>query len=304
MTKLLKLVLLALLLSGCSRGKLSFYQEGDLSKRTFLTKAKQAKLLQGDYYEVRRDPKGQVISAKHLTPNKHLIEKSSYKYARNGTLLLRQHTEYFPKGLPRVSREWIYEKGQVVRREEKWFTRSRSLEKKLTYHYNADEKIYLEETWGLANKIESSTEYYYDYKHRLDKSRRNFFHLDGNPRDYWLTIYNDQVQIVTEEHYFPDNSLIAFYRYAYHPVKRYREREEFLDADRNIFISRKFDEYGLILEEDERDREMAFLKRTVFEYNDKHQPKLIHHYNADGELIETLKYKKPRYLEKFRTPGS
>ena len=108
---------------------------------------------------------------------------------------------------------------------------------------------------------------------------------------------------MTEEHYFPDNSLIAFYRYAYHPVQRYREQEELLDADRNIFILRRFDKYGLILEENEKDRELALLKRTVFEYNDNHQPKFVHHYNADGELIETLKYKKPRYLEKFRTPG-
>ncbi len=303
MTKLLNFILLALLLSGCSKGKLFLYQEGDLYTRNFQSNVAQRKLIRGDYFEVRRNPKGQIISAKHFSSKNHLIEKSSYNYTRNGMLVHRQHTEYFPKGLPRVAREWIYENDRVLRREEKWFTRSRSLEKKLTIHYNADQRIYLEETWGLANKLESSTEYYYDYKHRLDKSRRNFFFPDGNLRDYWLTIYNDQVEIVTEEHYFPDNTLIAFYRYAYHPVKRYREQEELLDADRNIFISRKFDKYGLLLEENESDREMVLLKRTVYEYNDKHQPKFVHHYDSDRELIETTKYKKPRYLETFRTPG-
>ncbi|MEA3286536.1 MAG: hypothetical protein U9Q77_04085 [Candidatus Marinimicrobia bacterium] len=252
---------------------------------------------------MKRNDKGQITSAKHLSQNNDVLEKSHYTYSRKGQLKRHHLTEYFQPGPPRISRDWIYDKGQLVRREEKWFTRDRSLEKKLTIYYDNEQKPYLEETWGLGNRIESSTEYYYDYKHRLDKSRRNFFYPDGGLRDYWLTIYNDQILIINEEHYLPDNSLIAFYRYAYHPVHGYREREELLDSDRNIFISRKFDEYGLLLEEEEMSRDLKLLKRKVFEYNDKHKPKLIYHYNASGKLVKTSKYKKPRSLDSYRSPG-
>ncbi|NQV14365.1 hypothetical protein HQ531_02820 [bacterium] len=284
-------------------GKISYYEEGDLHTRTFLAHVTLREQIRGEYYEVVRNNKGLISSAKHFSAERDLIEKSRYTYSRKGTLTRHHLTEYFHKGPPRNAREWMYINGQVVKQEEMWFTRSRALEKKLTIHYDAEGKNYLEETWGLAGKIESSTEYYYDFKHRLDKSRRNFFYPDGDPRDYWLTIYNDENQIISEEHYLPDNSLLAFYRYAYHPVQAYREHEEILEEDRNIFISRRFDEYGLILEESQSDRELRLLKRTVYEYNDKYKPKLVHHYNAAGKLINSSKYKEPRYLETFRTPG-
>ncbi len=303
MIRFFKLTLLLIFISSCSRGKLSLYEEGNLHTRVFLSHVSQRDQIQGNYYEVRRNAQKQIVSALHFTAQKSLVEKSYYTYSQNGILLLHRHTEYFHEGPPRVSQEWTYKNSRVIRREEKWFTRSRYLEKKLTILYDEEQKPYLEETWGLGNKIKNSTEYYYDYDHRLDKSRKNFFQSDGSLRDYWLTIYNDQIQITTEEHYLPDNSMLSFYRYAYHPIQGYREREEFLDANRNIFVSKKFDEYGLVLEEEERDRELNLIKRTVYEYNDKHQPQLLHHYDSAGRLLKTSKYKRPRYLDKFRTPG-
>ncbi len=304
MTRYFEVILLILFLGSCSRGKVYLYQQGDLQTRKFLDHISKTDPVQGDYYKVSRNDKGQITSAKHLDATKHVLEESHYTYSRTGDLKLHRYTEYFQTGPPRTSREWIYQKGHLVRQNEKWFTRSRTLEKKLTIHYDAEQKPYLEETWGLANKLESSTEFYFDYQHRLDKSRRNFFYPDGGLRDYWLTIYNDQIRIINEEHYLPDNSLIAFYRYTYHPVQGYREQEEILDADRNIFITRKFNRNGLLLEEEERTRAMVLIKRTVFEYNDQQRPKLVHHYDASGRLIKASKYKKPRSLGSFRTPGN
>ncbi len=304
MVRLSSLAVLILLLTACSSGKLSVYERGNLHTREFLDHVSKKAKVHGEYYEVRRNDKSQIISAKHFTPDGHIAEKSAYSYSRKGQLLRHYHTEYFSQGPPRISREWIYENGRVIQREEKWFTRSRTLEKKLTIHYDNEQKPYLEETWGLGNRIESSTEYYFDYKHRLDRSRRNFFLPDGSLRDYWLTIYNDQIQIITEEHYLPDNSLIAFYRYTYHPVQGYREREEILEEERNIFISREFNASGLLLEETEKNRDMTLIKRTVYEYNTKNQPNLVRRYNSANKLIKTSKYKKPRYLETFRTPGN
>ena len=289
---------------GCAGGKVSYYKKGDLHTRTFLDHVKNRHDIQGEYFEVKRTEKGQLVSAKYYASRRNLVEKSNYTYSRKGQLLRHHMTAYFDDGPPRISREWVYQNGRIVTREEMWFTRARSVEKKMTIHYDENQQTFLEETWGLGRHIESSTEYYYDYKHRLDKSRRNFFLSDGSLRDYWLTIYNDQSQIINEEHYLPDNSLIGFYRYAYHPVGQYREHEEILDEQRNIFISRTFDEYGLILIEEEKDRELMLTKRLVFEYNATHKPKFIHHYGPDGGLIKTSKYNKSRYLESFRTPGS
>jgi len=297
------LLLVLAILTGCSGGKISYYKDGDLHTRTFLDHVTNRKNLSGEYFEVKRNDERKILSAKHYSSANKLIEKSNYTYTRTGQLLRHHLTAYFEDGPPRTSREWIYERGRLVNREEHWFTRSRSLEKKMTIHYDSNQKAYLEETWGLGNRITNSTEYYYDYKHRLDKSRRNFFHTDGSLRDYWLTIYNDQIQIINEEHYLPDNSILGFYRYAYHPVKRYREHEEILEETRNLFISRKYNEYGLILEEEERDRNLTLIKRIVFEYNDKQQPLFIHHYGATGNLIATSNYEKSRYLETYRTPG-
>lgn len=302
-SRLLNLILLTLLIAGCSRGKVSYYERGDLHTRTFLDHVSERDGLRGNYYEVKRNDKKQITHARHYSSQRSIIEKSSYTYTRRGQLLRHQYTEFFKDGPPRITREWAYEKGQVIKREEQWFTRSHRLERKLTVHYDANQMPYLEETWGLGEKIESSTEYNYDYRKRLDKSRRNFFLPDGQLRDYWLTIYNDDVQIINEDHYLPDNSLVAFYRYAYHPVKGYREHVEILEESRQIFISQKFDEYGLILLEEEKDRNLDLIKRTVFEYDDKHRPKMIHQYNGSGKLLKSSKYKKPRYLEKFRTPG-
>ena len=84
----------------------------------------------------------------------------------------------------------------------------------------------------------------------------------------------------------------------------YREHEEILDEERGIFISRIFNADGLLLEEIEKSREMVLLKRKVYEYNDKHQPKLVKQYNSAGKLIKTSKYKKTRSLDYFRTPGN
>jgi len=303
MIRIFSSFLIVLILGGCSSGIVTFYEKGDHFTRSFLNFVPKNKKITGDYYEVERNRKKQIISAKHYSSSKHIMEKSFYDYAGDGTLLRHHYIEYFDKGLPRISKEWRYKAGRVIQREEQWFTRSRTLERKLTVFYDEHQKPYLEQTEGLGDRIENSTEYYYDYKDRLDKSRRNFFLPEGGLRDYWLTIYNDEIQIMTEEHYYPDNSLITFYRYTYHPVKSYREREEILDSDRNLFISRTFDEYGLVLVEEEKDREMRLVKRRVYEYSEKHQPKFIHHYNSKGQLINTEKYKKPQYLEAFRTPG-
>ncbi|NQV41981.1 MAG: hypothetical protein HQ506_06460 [Candidatus Marinimicrobia bacterium] len=302
-TKYSSIIVLALLISGCSGGKISYYEKGDLHTRQFLNRGSERSSFRGDYFEVKRNDKGQITSAKYFSSGKNLVEKSTYSYTRNGDILRHQQTEYFENGPPRISKEWHYEQGRVVKREEQWFTRSHTLEKKLTIYYDANQKPYLEETWGLGRKIESSTEYHYDYEHRLDKSRRNFFLPSGELRDYWLTIYNNEIQIVNEDHYLPDNSLIAFYRYAYHPVKRFREHEEILDEDHGIFISREYDEYGHLLIEEQKDRNLELIQKTVYEYNDKHQPKLVHVYNQNGKLIKTSKYIKPRILETYRTPG-
>jgi len=299
--RFLSLAFVILILSGCSRGKLSFYEEGDVNTRVFREHISQKSQLPGKYYEVRRNEQGQVTSAKHISGKRQLIEKSSYSYNRKGGLERHHLTEYFHQGPPRISRVWVYKNGRVIRREEKWFTRSRLSEKRLTIHYDSEEKPYLEETWGLGNKIESSTEYYYDFKHRLDKSRRNFFFPDGSLRDYWLTIYNDHIQIITEEHYLPDNSLIAFYRYTYHPVQDYREFEEILDENTNVFISRQFNEYGHLILEVEKTRDLILKKRLIYDY-DKHQkPKQVHHYNSKGVLVKTSPYKKLRTLDGFKT---
>ncbi|MBT3254564.1 MAG: hypothetical protein HN995_13390 [Candidatus Marinimicrobia bacterium] len=302
-TKLHSIIVIALLISGCSGGKISYYKKGDTHKREFLNHVKERNSIRGDYFEVKRNDKGQITSAKYFSSRKSLVERSNYTYTRKGQLLRHQQTEFFVNGPPRISREWHYEKGQVTKREEQWFTRSHTLEKKLTIYYDMNQKAYLEETYGLGHKIESSTEYHYDYKHRLDKSRRNFFLPSGELRDYWLTIYNDEIQIVNEDHYLPDNSLVAFYRYSYHPVKSYREHEEILDEDRSVFISRRYNEFGQLLIEVEKNRQLELIKKTEYEYNDKHQPKLVHIYNKDGKLVKTSKYKKPRILETYRTPG-
>ena len=302
-TRLSSLIFIILLISGCSGGKISYYEKGDLQTRQFLNHIKERNSARGDYFEVKRNDKGQVTSAKYFSSGKNLTEKSSYTYTRKGILLRLQRTEFFDKGPPRISREWFYEKGRVTKREEQWFTRSHSLEKKMTIYYDANQKAYLEETWGLGHKIESSTEYHYDYEHRLDMSRRNFFLPTGELRDYWLTIYNDEIQIVNEDHYLPNNSLLAFYRYSYHPVKGFREHEEILDEDRGVFISRRYDEYGHLLVEVEKNRHLELIKKTVYEYNDKHQPKLVHLYDKNGKRVKTSKYQKSRILETYRTPG-
>ena len=301
--KLSNIVLITLLISACSGGKISYYKNGDLQTPQFLNHIRDRSSIRGDYFEVKRNDKGQITAAKYYSTGKMLVEKSSYTYTRKGMLLRLKRTELFDSGSPRITREWHYEKGRVIKREEQWFSRAHSLEKKMIIYYDANQKAYLEETLGLGHKIESSTEYHYDYKHRLDKSRRNFFLPSGELRDYWLTLYNDEIQIVNEERYLPDNSLIAFYRYSYHPVKSYREHEEILDEDRGVFISRKYDEYGHLLVEVEKDRQLELIKKTVYEYNDKHQPKCIHIYNQDGKLVKTSKYKKSFILENYRTPG-
>lgn len=304
MTNRLPLLLIAtLIVSSCSTGKVSYYKRGDLHERQFLDHIVDIRSNHGQYFEVKRNDQGRVVSAKYYVSRKNLAEKSSYTYSRKGEILRYHVIEYFDQGSPRISREWFYENGSVSKREEQWFTRAHTLEKKLTVHYDANKRAFLEETWGLGNKIESSTEYYYDYKNRLDKSRRNFFLPSGELRDFWITIYNDEVQITNEDHFLADNSLIGFYRYSYHPVKMYREHEEILDEKRNIFISRIYNEYGQLLIEEEKDRNLELTKKTRYEYNKKQQPKLVHVYGKNGNLIKTSKYKKPRTLESYRTPG-
>ena len=295
--------LLIFLFLGCSRGKISYYEQGNLHTRSFLERVPDRKSVHHDYFAVRRNDKGQITSAKHYSAQKRLVEKSAYTYSRKGQLTQHHMVEYFNSGPPRISKEWSYSDGRVVKRTEKWFTRAHILEKKMSFYYDANQQVFLEETWGLGEKIENSTEYFYDYEHRLDKSRRNFFLPDGSLRDFWLTIYNDEIQIINEDHYLPDNSLIAFYRYSYQPVKSYREFEEILDESRSIFISRRFDEYGLLLVEEESDRDLKLLKRTVYEYSKNHKPKSVHYYDPSGRLVKSAKYKEPRYLEAFRTPG-
>jgi len=302
--RLYSLAFVLLLVSGCiNTGETSYYKRGDLSTRQFLDLIRGDKRPTGDYFQVKRNDKGWVVSAKHFTHNDRLREKSQYTYTRKGQLTRYQRIEFFTEGAPRISREWSYANGRVIQREEQWFTRSHSLEKKMTIYYDMKQRVYLEETWGLGRKIESSTEYHYDYYNRLDKSRRNFFLPTGELRDYWLTIYNDDTQIVNEDHYLPDNSLVGFYRYTYHPVDQYREYEEILDEHRGVFISRRYNEYGHLLEESEKDRTLSLIKRTIYEYDDKHRPNKVHSYNEENQLVSTKKYKQTRVLEGYRTPG-
>jgi len=296
-------LILALLVSACSTGKVSYYKQGDLHSRQFLELANPSRLAQGEYFQVKRNDKDLVVSVKHYGPRKQLLEKSSYTYSRKGILLRYQIIEYFAQGSPRISREWFYEEGRVVKRNEQWFTRAHTMEKKLTIHYDPQNRAYLEETWGLGGQLASSTEYYYDHKNRLDKSVRNFFLPTGELRDFWVTIYNDEIQIINEDHYLAGNALVGFYRYAYHPVKMFREHEEILDEERNIFISRTYNEYGQLMIEEEKDRNLKLIQRTRYEYTEHHQPRWVYQYGPDGKLIRKSKYKQPRILENYRTPG-
>lgn len=303
MIRTLAFICLTLLLINCSGGKASLYREGDMSTRDFRSLISSDVKPKTAYYAVSRNRTGKIVSAKHYDASRHLLEKSSYSYTRQGKLRSHRQTEYFYHGPPRVAKEWLYEKDRIVLKEEKWSTRSRSLEKRITTHFDSEQKPYLEETWGLGRKVQSSTEYYYDYKHRLDKSRRNFFNTDGSLRDYWLTIYNDEAQITNEEHYFANNDLIAFYRYSYHPVHGYRESEEVLEETTDRFFSRKFDIYGLILEEEVRSRNLELISLKRYEYTESHKPNMVYQYNGQGILLKTSKYKNAIYIQSFRTPG-
>ena len=199
MIRALQSSLIILLFLGCSTGRVSYYLDGDLQTRRFLDHVSNPEKISGDYFEVKRNDKGQITSAKYYSLSKRLIYRSNYTYNRKGQLLRHHLTEFFDKGPPRIAKAWEFKNGRMVKREEKWFTRARTLEKKLTVHYDDLERAYLEETWGLGNKIASSTEFYYDYKKRLDKSRRNFFNTDGSLRDYWLSIYNDHNRIINDK---------------------------------------------------------------------------------------------------------
>jgi len=295
--------LLCLSIIGCSSGIVHYYRKGDLLQREFKNAVPDRSYLRGDYFQVTRNTKGQVTSARYLSTHDQLLAKSFYSYDRDDYLIRHHHIEYFSNELPRISREWKYRKGRVTQKDEQWFTRSRTMEKKFTVLYDDWGRPYLEQTWGLGDRFESSTEFYYDHKGRLDKSRRNFFSEDGSLRDYWLTIYTDHDQIKTEEHYLPDNTLLTFYRYTYHPIKDYREQEELLDADRDVFTTRTFDGAGRVLLEIEKDRELKLIQKRVYEYSAKMKPLFIHHYDASGTLIRKTKLSKPVYLTSYRTPG-
>lgn len=290
-------------LFSCSTGTLHYYRTGDLLKQEFKSAVPDKSYVDGDYFQIKKNEKGQVLEARHLSVHDREIAKSFYSYDRDDYMIRHYNIEYFGNGLPRISKEWKFKRGKVTQREEQWYTRSRTLEKKFTILYDDWGRPYLEQTWGLGDRFESSTEFYYDYKGRLDKSRRNFFSEDGSLRDYWLTIYTDHDQIKTEEHYLPDNTLLTFYRYTYHPMKDYREQEEVLDADRDVFTIRTFDSEGRVLLEEEKDRELKLIQKRVYEYSPKKKPLFIHHYDATGTFVRKTKMSKPVYLKPYRTPG-
>ena len=292
-----------LLLLSCSSGTVHYYRTGDLLQREFKSAVPERSYLTGDYFLVTRNEDRLVISATHFSQHDRILAKSFYSYDRDNYLVRHHYIENFSNGLPRISREWKYNRGKLVQKDEQWYTRSRTMEKKFTVLYDERGRPYLEQTWGLGDRYESSTEFYYDYKGRLDKSRRNFFNEDGSLRDYWLTIYSDHDQIKTEENYLPDNTLLSFYRYTYHPFKDYREKEEVLDADRDLFTIRSFDEDGRVLKEEDRDREMQLIQKRVYEYSVKHRPLFIHYYDSKGAFIRKTKLSKPVYLNPYRTPG-
>ncbi|MCF7808418.1 MAG: hypothetical protein K9M49_04200 [Candidatus Marinimicrobia bacterium] len=303
MIRLLLYAVAGFLVFSCSTATTHYYRTGDLLQREFKSAVPDRTYLSGDYYQIRKNGKGQVLSAKHFSSHDKIIETSSYTYDRDGFLISHHYIENFSNGLPRLSRKWQYDRGKLTDKEEQWYSRSRTLEKRFTVLYDEWQRPYLESTWGLGDRFESSTEFYYDYKGRLDKSRRNFFWDDGSLRDYWLTIYTDHDQIMSEEHYLPDNSLTTFYRYTYHPIKDYREKEEVLDAGRNIFTIRTFNEQGLILVEEEKDREMQLIQKRIFEYDENSKPLYIQHYDKNGAFIKKTKYQNPVYLKPSRTPG-
>lgn len=303
MIRPLLLAVSSLIIFSCSAGTTHYYRTGDLLEREFKSAVPDRSYVSGDYFQIKRNAKGLVTSAKHLSHHDHIIERSVYTYDRDEFLISHHYIENFSNGLPRISRKWTYKRGKLTDKEEQWYSRSRTLEKKFTVLYDEWQRPYLESTWGLGDRFESSTEFYYDYKGRLDKSRRNFFSEDGSLRDYWLTIYTDHDQIMTEEHYLPNNSLITFYRYSYHPMKDYREQEEVLDAVRNVFTVRTFDEQGLILLEEEKDRQLKLIQKRVYEYNKNSKPLFVHHYDENGVFLKKTKYHSPIYLKPHRTPG-
>jgi hypothetical protein len=287
----------------CSSGTLHYYRTGDLLKREFKSAVPDRSYLSGDYYKITRDKKGNVVSAFHLSHHDKTLAKSFYNYDRDGYLIRHRYVEYFSNEQPRISRDWEYKRGKVLHRDEQWYTRTRTLAKKFTVLYDDWGRPYLEQTWGLGDRYQSSTEFYYDHKGRLDKSRRNFFNEDGSLRDYWLTIYTDHDQIKTEEHYLPDNTLLTFYRYTYHPMKDYREQEEVLDASRDVFTTRTFDGFGRILLEEDKDRELRLIEKRIYEYSEKMKPLFIYFYDPSGTLTKQIKYSKIQYLTPHRTPG-
>ncbi len=302
MRSILTILFLSVLLLSCAGGPATYYAEGDPKTRSFSRILKNPRAATSNYYRVQHNQSGLVLMATEYSASSDLLTKNGYKYDRNGAVVSRTQSTYYHRGPSQKVTEWQYQGGAVKKRVDNWYTRDRSFEKRITTYFDANQRPYLEETQRQGLKLESATEYYYDYYGHLDKSRRDFFTAEGLERDHWITIYDDDERILREEHYLANNTLVAFYRYTYHPAFGYLEREEILDDNRKVFIERHFTSAGLLLHEEQKDREMRSLGWTRYEYDENDNPVWEYIYSPEGELSEKRKYSNPIIREGFRRP--
>ena len=294
-------LLLLLVLAACST-QTTLYDNGDPQNRFFSDILKDRNTATDGYFRVERNKRGQIVTARSYGKDGNIVSKDVYSYDRDGQLRVRRQTTFFQQGPPQVVSEWRYQSGRLIERVDNWYTHSRSFEKKIVTSFDRYQRPYLEETFLEGSVLSSNTEFYYDHRNNLDKSQRNFFLVDGELRDYWITIYDDHERILREEHYLPNGTLLAFYRYQYHPARGFLELEEILDQNRGLFLRRNFDAQHFLLKEERLDREMNLLSYIVYEYGLNHEPMRIHHYNSSGQLVESERYREPLVHEGFRRP--
>ncbi len=281
---------LVLILLGCSPGVTTRYADGDPASLTFSTILSIEKSRSSHHYRVTRDAQKRIVKVREFAPDRTLLARYEFKYGRRGDLLEKDRRIFYDHGPEQVVSKWTYETGQTETREDVWYTRDRSFEKRITTYFDSRQRPYLEETEQSGFKTLSSTEFYYDYAGHLDKSQRNFFLPDGTLRDYWITVYDDREVILREEHYLPDNTLLAFYRYTYQPSAGWLETEEYLDDNQNLFIRRDFRQDGAILREQRFNRSMELQEMVRYEYDDRGQPKRALRIAPDGTTLGTQPY--------------
>lgn len=299
---ILPTLLLVVLLAGCTIGPPSYYAHGDLHTRQFSDLIKNPALAKGGYYKVRRDQDRRVVMVAAYDAAGVVLNKAAYKYDKGGNLIFSSITDYFYRGPSQHVAEYEYQGGRLKQRTDNWYTRDRTFEKRITTYFDQAQRPYLEETQRQGYQLESATEFYYDYYGHLDKSRRDFFDSEGKERDHWITIYDDSERILREEHYLSNNTLLAFYRYTYHPGFGYLEREEILDENRGQFIVRDFESSGLLIKEERKDRGMNSLGWIIYEYDENDNPTWERHFTPEGKLKAKRKYSNPIIREGFRRP--